>query len=268
MYWIEKLKSQLSVFSAYLIGIFLLLPLVAVIPVSFTSKRYLSMPNGEWSLRHYKTLFTNEGWLSSIGDSLLVAVASSVIATILATSFALGYWSLKPRYAGVLIGFALLPLAVPPVVSAVIIYFLEARIGLIDSYLGLIVTHVIMVSPFAVIAMLTAVSRLSKNIEMASRNLGATTFQTTFWVVLPNLKFGLFSAWFLSLVLSWEEIAVTLFVSGVDVITLPKRIWDGLRLNVDPVIAAISVILMLTTVIVILAKAFFEYRNRTITQTR
>jgi putative spermidine/putrescine transport system permease protein len=262
MHWIEKLKGQLSSISAYLIGLFLLLPLVAVIPVSFTSKRYLSMPEGQWSMRHYQTLVTNEGWLTSIFDSFLIALISSVIATILAASFALGYWYRRPRYAGVLIGFALLPLAVPPVVSAVIIYFLEARIGLIDSYPGLIITHVIMVSPFAVIAMLTAVSKLNMAIEMASRNLGASTFQTTLWVVLPNLKFGLFSAWFLSLILSWEEIAVTLFVSGVDVITLPKRIWDGLRLNVDPVIAAVSVILMLATISVILIKAFIEHKNR------
>ncbi|UWR63147.1 ABC transporter permease [Phaeobacter inhibens] len=256
-----NLQGWLLKLAAVLTGLFMLMPLMAVIPVSFTPKRFLSLPKGDWSLRHYQALMTDEAWLASISDSVLVALASSLIATGLAVAFALGLWFRQPRYGGALVGLALLPMAVPPVVSAVIIYFLQARISLIDTYAGLILTHVIMVTPFAVIVMLTATSRLDKSLELASRNLGASRMQTTFWVVLPNLKFGLFSAWFLSLVLSWEEIAVTLFVSGIDVITLPKRIWDGLRLNVDPIIAAVSVILMVLTTIAIVAKTLYEHRK-------
>lgn len=257
----DRVQNLLLKWGAYLVGGFMLLPLLAVVPVSFTPKRFLSMPGTDWSLRHYVALFTEDAWLASIADSLIIALISSVLATFLAASFALGLWFKRPRYQALLIGFAVLPLAVPPVVSAVIIYFLEARLGLIDTYIGLVITHVIMVSPFAVIAMMTATARLDKNLELASRNLGASPWQTTFLVVLPNLKFGLFSAWFLSLVLSWEEVAVTLFVSGIDVITLPKRIWDGLRLNVDPVIAAVSVVLMGLTVIAIIGKTIYEHRK-------
>ncbi|WP_272001781.1 ABC transporter permease [Roseovarius sp. ZX-A-9] len=259
---IQNLQSLSLWIAVYLTGLFMLFPLIAVIPVSFTPKRFLSMPQGEWSLRHYKALFSDEVWLASISDSVFVALISSVVATFLAVSFTLGLWFRQPRFGPVLVGFSLLPMAVPPVVSAVIIYFLEARIGLLDSYAGLILTHVIMVTPFAVIVMLTATARLEKSLELASRNLGATRMQTTFMVILPNLKFGIFSAWFLSLVLSWEEIAVTLFVSGIDVITLPKRIWDGLRLNVDPIIAAVSVLLMVLTTIAIIAKTVHEYRQK------
>lgn len=257
---IEAVKAKSTVVLAYLIGIFLLLPLIAVVPISFTPKRFLSIPEDDWSLRHYEALIKSPEWLSSIGDSLIVALASSILSTILATAFALGYWYRQPRYGALLVGLAVLPMVVPPVVSAVIIYFLEARIGLIDSYLGLIIGHCIVVTPIAVIAMITAISRLDRSIELASRNLGSSTLQTTFFVVLPNLKFGLFSAWFLSLVLSWEEVAITLFISGIDVITLPKRIWDGLRLNVDPAIAAVSVILILLTTIAIVAKFIIERR--------
>ncbi len=258
----EGIKRRCLTAMAYLVGCFMLLPLIAVIPISFTPKRFLSMPGTDWSLRHYQTLLTSDAWSGSIVDSVVIAVISSCLATLLATAFAIGFWYQRPRFGAILVGLALLPLVVPPVVSAVIIYFLEARIGLIDSYLGLVITHVIMVSPFAVIVMLTAISRLDRSLELASRNLGASAVQTTILVVLPNLKFGLFSAWFLSLVLSWEEIAVTLFVSGIDVITLPKRIWDGLRLNVDPVIAAVSVILMAVTVVVILLRTLIpSFKN-------
>lgn len=256
-----QIQSRGLRLAAWLTGIFMLLPLVAVIPVSFTPKRFLSLPKGDWSLRHYIALFSDEEWLASIGDSVIIALASSVIATVLAASFALGLWFRQPRYGAALVGLALLPMAVPPVVSAVIIYFLEARLGLIDTYSGLILTHVVMVTPFAVIVMMTATARLDKSLELASRNLGASQIQTTFLVVLPNLKFGLFSAWFLSLVLSWEEIAVTLFVSGIDVITLPKRIWDGLRLNVDPIIAAVSVLLMVVTTAAIIGKTIYAHRQ-------
>lgn len=239
---------------AYLASLYLLLPLLAVVPFSFTAKRYLSLPGGDWSLRHYATIFESDVWLKSIGASVGVAIGASTLATLLATAFGLGLWYLRPRLAKLFVGMALLPMVVPPVTSAVILYFCLARIGLLDSITGLIIGHTVMIVPFAVVAILSALTRLNRDIELAARNLGANIWQTTVWVILPNLKFGIFSAWFLSLILSWEEATVTLFVSGVNVITLPKRMWDNLRLDVDPVIAAISVVMILLTTLLILLK--------------
>ncbi|MDT9646742.1 ABC transporter permease, partial [Pseudomonas sp. JV245A] len=106
---------------------------------------------------------------------------------------------------------------------------------------------------------LVALSQVDRRIELASRNLGASLMQTTFLVMLPNLKLGIFSTALLSFALSWEEVAVTLFITSVDVNTLPRRIWSGLRDNVDPSVAAISVLLIGLTLLVLMGRLALQY---------
>ncbi len=244
---------------------FMLFPLLTIIPVSFTSKRYLSMPNGNWSLRHYEALLGNPEWMASILQSLGIAFATSLIATALAVSFSLGIWYLRSRLATVLIGLVLLPMAIPPVISALVLYFMETNLGRIapgfgyDTIPGVIIAHVVMVVPYGVVTMLVALSQIDRRIELASRNLGASLMQTTFLVVMPNLKLGIASTALLSFALSWEEVAVTLFITSVDVNTLPRRIWGGLRDNVDPSVAAISVLLIGVTLLVLCARLLLQY---------
>jgi putative spermidine/putrescine transport system permease protein len=242
------------------ITIFLLAPLLAIVPISLTPFEYLAMPDGELSLRHYRTLVEDPAWGASILLSLRVAVVSSILATAFATAFGLGVWYLQPRLAGLLVGFVLLPMVVPPVVSAVTLYFLVTWISRMigpfgyDTWPGVVLCHVVMVTPFAVVIILVALSQVDRRLEMAARGLGASLWRRTVSVILPNIRFGVASAAFLSFVLSWEEIAVTLFVTSVDAITLPRRVWMGLRDNVDPAVAAISVVLTAITVIVILVR--------------
>ncbi|MFC5694664.1 ABC transporter permease [Pseudomonas sp. GCM10022186] len=244
---------------------FMLFPLLTVIPVSFTNKRYLSMPKGDWSLRHYEALLGNPEWMASILQSLGIAFATSLIATALAVSFSLGIWYLRSRLATLLIGLVLLPMAIPPVISALVLYFMETNLGRIapgfgyDTIPGVIIAHVVMVVPYGVVTMLVALSQIDRRIELASRNLGASLMQTTFLVVMPNLKLGIASTALLSFALSWEEVAVTLFITSVDVNTLPRRIWGGLRDNVDPSVAAISVLLIGLTLLVLCARLLLQY---------
>ncbi|MDH4558002.1 ABC transporter permease [Pseudomonas sp. BN417] len=244
---------------------FMLFPLLTVIPVSFTSKRYLSMPNGNWSLRHYEALLGNPDWMASILQSLTIAFATSLIATTLAVSFSLGIWYLRSRLATLLIGLVLLPMAIPPVISALVLYFMETNLGRVlpgfgyDTIPGVVIAHVVMVVPYGVVTMLVALSQIDRRIELASRNLGASLMQTTFLVVMPNLKLGIASTALLSFALSWEEVAVTLFITSVDVNTLPRRIWGGLRDNVDPSVAAISVLLIGVTLLVLCTRLLFQY---------
>jgi len=248
--------------------LFMLFPLATVIPVSFTSKRFLSMPEGHWSLRHYQALLDNPDWLASIGQSLIIASCTGVIATLLAVSFSLAVWYLRSRLAMLLVSLAMLPLIVPPVISAMVLYFMETTVNRLlpgfgyDTLPGVILAHVIMVVPFGVISMLVALGQLDRRMELAARNLGAGLWQTVAWVLLPNLKLGIASTALLSFALSWEEVAITLFITSVDVNTLPRRIWGGLRDNVDPTVAAISVLLIALTVVVVVIRGVFVQRGR------
>jgi putative spermidine/putrescine transport system permease protein len=252
--------GPVAILAAIMVAVFLLMPLLAVVPVSFTPARFLSMPSGELSLRHYKALFEDPAWGHGLLLSLRIGIVSSAIATTLAVMFGLGIWMLRPLFAGLLVGFVLLPMVVPPVVSAMTLYFLLTGLSKMndligyDTWLGVALAHVVMIAPFAVVLILVALSQVDRRIDLAARGLGASVAQRAFKVILPNIKFGIVTAALLSFVLSWEEIGVTLFVTSVNAITLPRLMWMGLRDNIDPAIAAISVLLIMLTVTILLAR--------------
>ncbi|TPN82582.1 ABC transporter permease [Mesorhizobium sp. CU2] len=257
----DQRPGILSTVAVYAAMVFLVLPLVAVIPVSFTSKRFLSMPGGQWSLQHYGEMVSNSEWLQSIQTSLLIAFLTALVSTVLATLFCVGVWYVRSRLTGVLLGLVLMPMAVPPIISALTLYFFVTSADVYDTLIGAVIAHVAMSVPYAVVTIMVSLSQIDRRIEMAARNLGASVWQTTFWVILPNIRFGVISAAFLSFILSWEEISVTLFVTSVDIITLPRKVWSGLRDNIDPVIASISVVLIAVTTVAIVLKLVAEARQ-------
>ncbi|MCU1760952.1 ABC transporter permease [Pseudomonas sp. 14P_8.1_Bac3] len=238
---------------------FLLLPILVIVPLSFGDQRYLAFPDGAWSLRHYLELL-NTAWLSSILQSLGLAAAVGVVSTALAFMFATGIW-LEPRYRVALTAVVLLPMIVPQVVSAMSIYYLGAKVQQLDTLLGVGFGHLMMALPYSLIAMLVAYSRLETSLYKASRSLGAGLWMTIRQVLMPNVRVGLAGSFFMAFIMSWEEVVVTLFTSGLNVITLPKRIWDGLRYNLDPAIAAVSTLMIFITLVVLLVRLYRHDKN-------
>lgn len=246
---------------AALVAVFLLMPLIAVVPVSFTPKRYLALPEGAWSWRHYRTLLEDPAWLAAAWLSVRVGVVASVAATALALCFSLGIWMLQPRLAGLMIGLALLPMVAPPVVSALTLYFFLTQLGQMipvvgyDTFAGVALAHTVMIAPFAVVLITVALGQVDRRIDLAARSMGAGTATRIFRVILPNIHLGVLGALFLTFVLSWEEIGVTLFITSVKAVTLPRLMWMGLRDNIDPAIAAVSVVLITLVAVAMLVRA-------------
>src|SRR5690606_13046384 len=246
--------------ASLLVAVFLLMPLLAVVPVSFTPSRMLAMPSGELSLRHYRALIEEPKWIDGILLSIRIGVVSSALSTLLALCFSLGVWMFQPRFTALLVGFVLLPMVVPPVVSAITLYFLLTSLSNVipwlgyDTWLGVVMAHSIMTVPFATVLILVALSRVDRHIDLAARGLGASPWERATQIIIPNIGFGIVMAALLSFVLSWEEIGVTLFITSVNAITLPRLMWMGLRDNIDPAIAAISVILILATTAVLVLR--------------
>jgi putative spermidine/putrescine transport system permease protein len=249
---------------AGLVAVFLLLPLLAVVPISFTPARFLTMPTGELSLIHYRDLIDNPDWGRSILLSLRIGIVSSVVATALALAFALGIWMFQPRFSALLVGFVLLPMIVPPVVSAMTLYFFLTSLSQVssavgyDTWLGVTLAHVVMIVPFAVVLILVALAQVDRRIDLAARGLGATVLQRAFKIILPNIRFGVLTAALMAFVLSWEEIGVTLFVTSVNAITLPRMMWMGVHDNIDPAIAAISVVLIVITTLALVGRMLLQ----------
>ena len=257
--------SWFAVSLAALICVFMLAPLMAVVPVSFTPNRYLSMPGGEFSLRHYQTLIDDPKWIQSVWLSLRIGIVAAVIATAIATAFSLGIWMFRPRWTAVWFGVALLPMVAPPVVSALSLYFLLVEISKVfpaaglDTFWGVVLAHVVMVAPFAVVLTTVALTQVDRRIDLAARGMGASIWTRAVTILLPNIKFGVITALFLSFVMSWEEIGVTLFVTSVKTLTLPRQMWMGLRDNIDPAIAAISVLLILVVASIVIVRTIWAH---------
>ncbi|WP_131115288.1 ABC transporter permease [Lichenihabitans psoromatis] len=259
--------GPIALILAAFVAAFLLLPLLAVVPISFTPARFLTMPKGELSLIHYRDLIDNPDWRRSMLLSLRIGIVSSVVATSLALAFGLGIWMFQPRFAALLVGIVLLPMIVPPVVSAMVLYFFLTSLSQIndlvgyDTWLGVTLAHVVMIVPFALVLILVALAQVDRRIDLAARGLGATISQRVFGIILPNIRFGVLTAALMAFVLSWEEIGVTLFVTSVNAITLPRMMWMGVHDNIDPAIAAISVVLIVITTLALTGRMLLQRQH-------
>lgn len=232
---------------AWLAASFLLLPILVVIPISLTPERYLSLPSTSISFRHYGSLATDGRWTKSIVDSLIVGIGATVLATVLGVAFAVGAWRLGAPLARRLRLLLLAPIIVPPIVHAVAFYRAWATLGLLDTYLGLILIHAMKGLPFVVLTVAGTLANVDPRLEQAARSLGANARQAMGWVVLPQIRAGIVAGAAFAFITSWDETIVALFVTSRAVTTLPRRIWEGLADNIDPAIAALGTVMIVLT---------------------
>lgn len=243
------LLSRLNSAWAWVLLLFLVAPALIAIPVSLTPKRFLSMPNGTYSLQHFHKLFTSPEWMSSFAQSAIIALTTSALATTLGTLCAIGLWRISSKASELVRAVLLLPLIVPQIISAMAFYRLWIPLGLLDSYPGLILAHTILATPMVLITVSASLANFDPKLEQASRNLGASTGTTIRRVILPSIRPGVIAGALFAFILSWDEIVVTLFLSKFNVYTLPRRMWNGIRENTDPTVAAAAVVLIALTLI-------------------
>ncbi len=246
---------------AWLVAVYLVLPMIIVLPVSVTDQRFLSLPHHGVSFKHYEALVSNPVWLSSIWRSLFVAGLSTVFTVTLGTLAAIGCWRIASRSSEMVRAVLLLPMIVPSIVHALGIYRMWINLDIIDSFFGVILAHTITGIPFVVIAVSAALSNFDVRLERAARNLGATMWQTMRWVILPNIVPGIGAGAVFAFVHSWDEIVVLLFIAGRKIYLLPRAIWDGVHENIDPSIASIATILIVLTLFAMLAERWWRGRS-------
>lgn len=253
-------SSRLNRIVAWCLLVFLVAPALIAVPVSLTADNYLSLPWNGLSLQYYQKLFTSPEWLSSFFQSAVIGLSSAFLATCCGTLAAVGLWRISSRWGELLRGFLLLPLVIPPIIAAMAFYRLYVPLGLIDTYLGLILAHGVLAAPLVVITVSASLAGFDRRLEQASRNLGATPLQTLWRVIIPAIKPGIVSGAVFAFIASWDEIVVTLFLSKFTVFTLPRRMWNGIRENTDPTVAAAAVVLLAVTVAAFLIWALVQKR--------
>jgi|JI10StandDraft_1071094.scaffolds.fasta_scaffold52362_2 putative spermidine/putrescine transport system permease protein len=243
---LQRPRMSPAALAAWLCVLFLLLPILVVAPFSVTPHRYLSFPTDGLSLRHYQALLEG-AWLRSIGDSLIVALGATALAVLLGASLAIAIWRLPGRLPRAMRVLALAPLIVPGIIHALGYYRALAYFGLLDTYAGIILVHGLKAMPFVFISVTAVLLGLNQNLDQAAQSLGASQWQAIRLVVLPNITGGLLSGAFLAFITSWDEVVVAIFITGRNVHTLPKLIWESLVDNLDPAVAALATIMIAAT---------------------
>jgi len=232
-----------------LVLLFLAFPIVVVMVVSFSSATYLTFPPPAFGLKWYEAYFGNPDWLRPTWLSLWVGAAVVVLSTVLGTLAALGIWRLPRTLRVVATALILSPLIVPVIVVAIGIYYAFARYGLVGTPAGLIFAHTCLAVPFVVTSVSANLAGIDPRLEQAALSLGATPTATFFQVTLPLIRPGVLVGALFAFITSFDELTVSLFISGSDAVTLPRRMWDDLRFQIDPTIAAVSTLTIVLTVI-------------------
>lgn len=238
-----------------LVFVFLMAPLLVVFPISFSSSAYLQFPPPGWSLRWYEAYVTDTVWMDSTWRSVKVALWTTVFATVLGTL--LSFSLVRGRYPGksVVNQVSLLPLVVPVIVYSIAVYGLFGQLRLIGAWQAIVLGHTVHAIPFVVIIVSAALRTFDIAQEHAAMSLGASRAGAICRITLPQIRPSLVSAAFLAFISSFDELVVAMFLGGSNM-TLPKKMFDNIVNEIDPTIAAVSVvqIILVTVVLVLVSK--------------
>lgn len=271
----ERLLHGLYLFVCGAILLFLILPVLIIIPLSFNVEPYFSFTEGmlkfdpdAYSLRWYKDIFTNGmanseesdllkwwadvwnngQWIRATRNSFFIAICSTVIATFLGTLAALGLSQSDMPARSLITSLLISPMIVPLVITATGMFFFYSQIGVAKTYFGVILAHVTLGVPFVIITVTATLVGFDRSLIRASQNLGADGWTTFRKVIMPLIAPGMISGALFAFMTSLDEIVAVLFIADVEHRTIPRQMWSGIREQISPTILAVATILVLMSV--------------------
>lgn len=225
---------------AVVTGIYLLLPVLIVVPMSFSDSSFLNFPPEGFSMRWYEALADDPAWISSALSSLKVALLSSICAVVLGVLAALALVRGSIPFRNTVSAVLLAPLIVPYVIVGLSVYISFLKLGLTETTLGFVLVHTALAVPYVTINVATGLIGVDRRLEMASMNLGAGPVSTFFRITLPLILPSVLAGALFAFITSWDEVVTAIFLSGPELTTLPVKMWSGIRVQIDPSVAAIS----------------------------
>ena len=258
-----------------LIFVFLIAPIIIIIPLSFNAEPYFTFTSGmlrldpdAYSIRWYENILRfgaadetqpfgwamlqdawhNAKWIQAAKNSFIVGIFATMLATLLGTLAALGLSRAHMPYRSLIMGLMISPMIVPVIISAVGMYFFYSDLGLAQTYTGLILAHTALGTPFVVITVTATLVGFDESLIRASANLGATPRVTFFKVIMPLILPGMISGALFAFITSFDEVVVALFLSGIEQRTIPRQMWAGLREQISPTILSVATILVIISI--------------------
>ena len=245
---------------AFLVALFLLLPIAIVVPMSFSTAISFEFPPPGYSLGYYAKYFTSEEWLHPTLNSFVIAIGATALTMLLVVPAAFGYVRYRFRGKTFVNLLMMAPLIVPHVVSAVAYYGFLGRVRLTGTLLGVIVAHGVLAVPVAFLVITATLKGFDRNLERAAMSSGAGPLRTFFHVTLPVLRPGMLVGALFAFLSSFNEAVVVIFIGGREASTLPKKMYESIRLESDPVIAVVSTLLVGAVVLGVLLSTFMRRR--------
>ena len=257
-----------------LVFFFLIAPLIAIIPISFSQSPFMVFTEGmmtwppdpeAWSLRWYRYMVgicTDENlttpcsnkWMIGTVNSFFVGFVSTFFATALGTLAALGLSRPHMPYKALIMSILISPMIVPLIITAAGMFFFYAKINLVYTFTGIILAHIALSTPFVVITVTATLVGFDTNMIKASQSLGAKPTKTFFKVIMPLILPGVISGALFAFITSFDEVVIVMFMASLDQLTIPKQMWAGIRQEISPVILCMATclvalsIFLLTTV--------------------
>ncbi|MGZ9583137.1 ABC transporter permease [Paenibacillus marinisediminis] len=239
-----------------LIMFLFLIPIVLVIPLSFTSASYFQFPPPGYSLDWYDKVLHNPVWIQVFLRSLFIGFTTAIIAVILGTMAAVAFMRLNFWGKKLFVPLMLSPMVVPAVVVAIGLYKFFAPFKLTDTFAGMIFSNAVLAIPIVFVTVSASLKGVDRNLELAAMGLGSTPIGAFFKITVPLIKTGLISGAVFAFSIVFDEPIISLFISGANTKTLPVKYWESLRTSIDPSIAVVSTILIVMTVAMFLVQGW------------
>jgi len=237
------------------IFIFLITPILVVMPLSFNSQDFFTFtpemlrfdPAG-YSLKHYEDFFSNQDWQNALWNSVKIAPMATLLSVSFGTLAAIGLSQPHVPFRRAIMAVLISPMIVPLIISAAGMYFFYSRIGLQGTYMGVVLAHAVLGIPFVIITVTATLVGFDRSLTRAAANMGADPVTTFFRIQMPLILPGVISGGLFAFITSFDEVVVVLFVGSAGQKTLPWQMFIGMREQISPTILAVATILVAISV--------------------
>ena len=248
--------------------LFLMAPILVIIPLSFNAEPYFTFTRGmltldadAYSMRWYEQVLLGDRWQLAAKNTLIIGVAATLLATTLGTLAALGLSSRVMPLRRTITALLISPMIVPIIIAGAGMFFFYSSLNLTQTYTGIILSHAALGAPFVVVTVTAAMAGFNQELLLAAASLGAGPVRTFFKVQLPILSPGVISGGLFAFAASLDEVVVVLFMAGVEQRTIPRQMWAGIREEISPAILAAATFLILIAVLLLVAIELLQRRS-------
>ncbi len=270
---IQRTYYYAYLFFCAVVFFFLVAPLIAIVPISFSVSPFMVFTEGmlswppdpeAWSLRWYRNMIgdcsaevvsstvpCSTKWMKGTVNSFYIGIIATFIATVLGTMAALGLSRPHMPYKALIMSILISPMIVPLIITAAGMFFFYARINLVYTFTGVILAHVALATPFVVITVTATLVGFDMNMVKAAQSLGAKPMRTFFKVIMPLILPGIISGALFAFITSFDEVVIVMFMASIDQLTIPKQMWAGIRQEISPVILCMATCLVILSIVLL-----------------